>query len=62
MDDWAKVVTEEGKTIYIDPTTGKFAHEVDTASITNWEEFKSMEMECDKKKRRRTKGGNGEGN
>ena len=46
---------EGRQTIYIDPTTGKFAHEVDTVSITNCEEFKPMEMECDKKKRRRTK-------
>ena len=36
MDDWAKVVTEEGETIYINPTTGKFVHEVGASSITSW--------------------------
>ena len=45
------MVTEEGKTIYINPTTGKFVHEVSTASITSWEEFKSMERECGKKEK-----------
>ena len=53
MDDWAKVVTEEGKIIYINPTAGKFVHEVDKASIMNWEEFKSIEKECDKKKKKK---------
>ena len=51
MDDWAKVVTEEGGIIYINPTTGKFVHEVGTASITSWEEFKSTERECGKKEK-----------
>ena len=53
MDDWAKVVKEEGKIIYINPTAGKFVHEVDTSSIMNWEEFKSIEKERDKKKKKK---------
>ena len=51
MDDWAKVVTEVGATIYINPTAGKFVHEVGTSSITSLEEFKSTERERGKKEK-----------
>ena len=42
MEDWAKVVTEDGVVIYISRITGKFSQEVDPPPIVNWEESKSM--------------------
>ena len=56
MEDWAKVATEDGKVIYINPTTGKFFQDMAPPPIMNWEESKSMEEECDKKKRKKSRG------
>ena len=56
MEEWAKVVTEDGKAIYLNPTTGKFFQDMAPPPQKNWEEFKSMEEECDKKKRKKSRG------
>ena len=42
MGRWAKLVTDDGETIYVNPTTGKYMAEADQLSIENWGEYSSL--------------------
>ena len=48
MEKWAKLISGDGKTIYVNSTTAKYITEVEPPPAENWEEFTSMENECDK--------------
>ena len=42
MENWAKLVAEDGKTIYVNSTTGKYLAEVEHLSMGNWAEYTSL--------------------
>ena len=41
MGNWAKLVTEDGKTIYVNPMAGKYLAQVEQIQMGNWEEYTS---------------------
>ena len=42
MEGWAKIVADEGKATYANPTTGKYLADAGSRANTNWEEYSAL--------------------